>query len=70
MASKASQAGWVVQVAAPLVRYINIADADKAVAATRQMAGVTTETRIETVEALSAAEIAALHLKTGTAKPA
>jgi len=58
--------------AAPVFRYFNvaIADADKAVAATREKAGVTTETRIEAVRALSAAEIAALHLKTGTIKPA
>ena len=79
MASKTSPAGWVVQVAtlgpedaAPLFRYFNvaIADTDKAVAATREKVGFTTKTRIEAVRALSAAEIAALHLKTGTVKPA
>ena len=58
--------------AAPVFRYFNvaIADADKAVAATREKVGVTTTTRIEAVRALSAVEIAALHLKTGTVKPA
>jgi hypothetical protein len=74
MPNKASPAGWVVQVAtlgpeeaAPLFRYFNVAmaDADQAVAATRQKAGVTSATRVEAVRALSAAEIAALHLKTG-----
>ena len=78
-AANTSPVGWVVQVAtlgpedaAPLFRYFNvaIADAEKAVVATREKVGVTTATRIEAVRALSAAEIAALHVKAGAVKPA
>jgi len=81
MASKASPAGWVVEVAsargpeegaAPEFRYFNvaIADADKAAAATREKAGVTTTTRIEAVAPCLRPRSPRFTSKAGAVKPA
>jgi hypothetical protein len=57
---------------APTFKFFNVAigAADKAIAATRKKAGASEDAEIRVVRALSAAELAAIKLHAGDAKPA
>jgi len=77
--TKATPAGWVVQImtpghagAAPTFRYFNVAIADAKMAAEATVVHVTAKSaaNISPVRPLSAQEIAVLRLKAGAVKPA
>ena len=79
MTDKSSPVGWVIQVvsptadgAVPVFKYfnVNVSDVAKATEAARKRAEAGAEARIEAIRELSAAEIAALRLHRGQAKPA